>query len=80
MERLPDAAAVRPAGNESGNELQFGFDEVQQFAAALLVVATAITLVTAALSWFVVERPVLAHKDRPPWARAGARMPEGAPR
>jgi peptidoglycan/LPS O-acetylase OafA/YrhL len=35
----------------------------------VLVVATALTLVTATASWFVVERPALARKDRPPWSR-----------
>ena len=35
---------------------------------AVLVVATAVTMVTATISWFVVERPALARKHRPPWS------------
>ncbi|MDQ1466242.1 MAG: hypothetical protein QOH10_657 [Actinomycetota bacterium] len=32
----------------------------------LLAAAAVLTLVTAALSWFLVERPALAYKNRPP--------------
>jgi len=35
--------------------------------APLVVIATACTLVTATLSYFLVERPVLRFKDRAPW-------------
>jgi peptidoglycan/LPS O-acetylase OafA/YrhL len=33
----------------------------------VLAATLAVTLVTAALSWFLVEQPILRRKQRPPW-------------
>jgi peptidoglycan/LPS O-acetylase OafA/YrhL len=35
----------------------------------MLVLTIAVTLVVAALSWFLVEQPILRRKQRPPWRR-----------
>jgi peptidoglycan/LPS O-acetylase OafA/YrhL len=46
----------------------------------LLVITAVLTLITAALSWFLVERPALSRKNRPPRIVAPRSAPEGAPR
>ncbi len=38
----------------------------------VIVIATACSVVTASLSYYLVERPVLRFKDNPPWRRRGA--------
>jgi peptidoglycan/LPS O-acetylase OafA/YrhL len=35
----------------------------------VLVIAFAFTLLTATASYYLIERPVLRFKDRPPWRR-----------
>jgi peptidoglycan/LPS O-acetylase OafA/YrhL len=46
----------------------------------LLVVTAVVSLATATLSWFLVERPALSRKSRPPRLVAPRSAPEGAAR
>jgi peptidoglycan/LPS O-acetylase OafA/YrhL len=45
--------------------------------ALVLAVAAVLTLATAALSWFLVERPILEWKNRPPWRSAPRGVEQG---
>jgi peptidoglycan/LPS O-acetylase OafA/YrhL len=44
----------------------------------VLAVAAVLTLATAAASWFLVERPILARKYQPPWRPAAQGVRQGA--
>jgi peptidoglycan/LPS O-acetylase OafA/YrhL len=53
-------------------ETWLGQSEFSGSIVTIVVIATACTLVTASLSYYLVERPVLRFKDHPPWRRRAA--------
>ena len=57
-----------------GQKTQFGGPLVP-----LLVIAFTFTLLTATASYYLLERPVLRFKDRPPWRRRASRATALAP-
>jgi peptidoglycan/LPS O-acetylase OafA/YrhL len=53
-------------------ETWLGKPEFSGSITVLVVIATACSVVTATGSYYLVERPMLRFKDRPPWRRRSA--------